>query len=93
VSRTRPENSLVPIEKLKTHKSGRFDITEKMILEVGNLKELEKQFNQVVFANPEYIFFSHWEMDGTYVIEWQWMPWKETDEQHSTVSAEHDSSK
>lgn len=77
--------ALIPTEQLKTHKSGRFEVTEKMLLEHPDIKDLERSFNQTVFDNPEFIFISHWDWakDGSFasifVVEWQWMPWRQNE--------------
>lgn len=75
---------------LKTHKSGRFEVTRAQIEDYkGSLKELEERFNQVVFDNPEFIFISHWTFEGVFVVEWQWMPWRQNDEQASLSAGNH----
>ena len=84
-------DSLVPVELLKAV-TGRFVVTHKMLVEYpGNLKDLTRQFDDMVYANPDYIFTTQWGFDGAeFIIEWVKLP-EITHESRTDASSNHQS--
>lgn len=62
----------IPTDLINAHTTGKFLVTQEMLVRIPDLSAVKEALYQLTQANPDYIF--HWVedlMDGGYWIKWR----------------------